>query len=386
MRFIGQLLLLCAGVAARFGDKQGVASGMVCMTPADLARQVKQQQPNDKLADQANDKLAGLEGGDNWKRNVYSGGFYWDDRSPGLDSFMAKMPHGGQDVRISFGQLDMFLWWPKAYDPPVEGWSKNLQDAWATFDRKLPTTRTWEPGTLVLMDHLIDQDTVYIGFGAWIGPTALFAAARAKSVHIFEPDPYCFPDLMANLLLNPQLTANKVNAQRQCISTRRHMAQFVGIGGSGSGKVEFLGDHKTLMKEQPKWYVQCDRLLDSLKRMAKGPRFVSLDLPSQNKLYMKIDTEGAESTSLPRRVAPTHGAMRSRFALPVLTLLPVVRPPAPQSRSYPTSATCSPCSPATRSTSFSAPTACTVPRLRPGRRPTWMQSSASRTPRPWPAG
>ena len=227
MRFIGQLLLLCAGVAARFGDKQGFASDMVCMTPADLARRVKQQ-PNDKLAEQANDKLAGLEGGDNWKRNVYSGGFYWDDRSPGLDSFMAKMPHGGQDVRISFGQLDMFLWWPKAYDPPVEGWSKNLQDAWATFDRKLPTTRTWEPGTLVLMDKLIDQDTVYIGFGAWIGPTALFAAARAKSVHIFEPDPYCFPDLMANLLLNPQLTANKVNAQRQCISTRRHMAQFVG--------------------------------------------------------------------------------------------------------------------------------------------------------------
>ncbi len=57
------------------------------------------------------------------------------------------------------------------------------------------TSGQWEPETLaVLRDHL-DRDHDYLDIGAWIGPTVLYGARKARHVWCFEPDPVAFRHL-----------------------------------------------------------------------------------------------------------------------------------------------------------------------------------------------
>ena len=51
---------------------------------------------------------------------------------------------------------------------------------------------TWEPNTFSTFGRYLDNKTVYIGFGEWIGPTILYAAAYVPMAIGFEPDPRAF--------------------------------------------------------------------------------------------------------------------------------------------------------------------------------------------------
>jgi len=192
----------------------------------------------------------------------------WDFRTQS-----GVFPHGGPEVRVSFGQVGAETWWPTAF-----------------------AAGTWERHTFQLWHKLIDARTVYIGFGAWVGPTALFAAHRAKYVFVFEPDPFCFSDLWANFVLNPHVTTNKVTLHRQCISNKRELASFLGEGGSGSGMGETVLKRAPQFATLPRWNVQCDRLMPSLSKLKPSPFGM---LTPGDKLFLKMDTEGAELIIFP---------------------------------------------------------------------------------------
>jgi len=66
------------------------------------------------------------------------------------------------------------------------------------------TAGRWEPETLALFDHYIDRATVHVDVGAWIGPTVIYAARRARQVIGFEPDPVAFAALQQTVRANPR--------------------------------------------------------------------------------------------------------------------------------------------------------------------------------------
>lgn len=68
---------------------------------------------------------------------------------------------------------------------------------WPTF-----ADGTWEPNTFKIFDRFLDKDKTFVDIGAWIGPTVLYAAQRAKQVFAFEPDTVAYSSLCQNLDLN----------------------------------------------------------------------------------------------------------------------------------------------------------------------------------------
>jgi FkbM family methyltransferase len=63
----------------------------------------------------------------------------------------------------------------------------------------------WEPGTLAAIDRFVDERTLFLDLGAWVGPTALYAAGRARRVIAVEADPAALDQLRRNLDANPDL-------------------------------------------------------------------------------------------------------------------------------------------------------------------------------------
>jgi len=61
---------------------------------------------------------------------------------------------------------------------------------------------TWEPETFKIFDQFLDPERNFVDIGAWIGPTSLYAARKAKQVFAFEPDQVAFQHLEMNLRLN----------------------------------------------------------------------------------------------------------------------------------------------------------------------------------------
>lgn len=64
---------------------------------------------------------------------------------------------------------------------------------------------SWEPGTLLALGALIRPGTAFLDIGAWVGPTALYAAALGARVVAVEADPAALEQLGANLAANPDL-------------------------------------------------------------------------------------------------------------------------------------------------------------------------------------
>lgn len=60
----------------------------------------------------------------------------------------------------------------------------------------------WERSTFTFLERCLSADSVCLDVGAWIGPTALFAAQRCRAVYCIEPDPVAFERLLANIRLN----------------------------------------------------------------------------------------------------------------------------------------------------------------------------------------
>ncbi len=156
-----------------------------------------------------------------------------------------------------------------------------VAEGYDNFWRKATAGR-WEPATFEAIRRCVDADTVVLDIGAWIGPTVLYEARRARRVEAFEPDPKSAEMLRRNLALNPAEAA-KVTVHEKAVWTeagQRTMGNPNAPGDSMSSLLETAAPHA--------WTVDCIAA-DSLAALVEP----------EAKLFVKMDVEGAEYDILP---------------------------------------------------------------------------------------
>jgi len=140
----------------------------------------------------------------------------------------------------------------------------------------------WEPETLALMDQQIAPGTTFVDLGAWVGPTALYAAARGARVIALEADPAALAQLRRNLAVNPAL------AQRiEVLARAVHAAE----GRVAFGARRKPGDSMSSVLIAPgavSW------MADTMTPLALAAR-----IGTGGRLFVKLDIEGGEYELLP---------------------------------------------------------------------------------------
>lgn len=157
--------------------------------------------------------------------------------------------------------------------PNVAGW-------WNTISKN-----KWEASTFSVMKQFIDKQTIYIGFGTWIGPMLLYAGRLASHAYGFEPDIYAYNECKQNIDLNLDLP---ITLTKDCISNKIETLEMQGIGGSGSViNTDVTNGRYVRLNRFKKWKVQCKPLWETVKIRKTG------------KVFIKMDAEGAEAIILP---------------------------------------------------------------------------------------
>lgn len=102
----------------------------------------------------------------------------------------------------------------------------------------------WEEETFRIFDRFIDSRHPYLDIGAWIGPTVLYGAHRAKHVYAIEPDIVAYQQLSGNVELNPSISA-KVTSVHAALTARSGNARLytrTHPGDSSSSLIPTLSD------------------------------------------------------------------------------------------------------------------------------------------------
>ncbi len=155
----------------------------------------------------------------------------------------------------------------------------------------------WERDTLAAIAALLPAGGVYLDIGAWIGPTLLFAASRAREAHGFEPDPAAYAKLERNVAHNPELAA-RIRIEPVAVWTRDAMLSFAVAGPGDSTTSPVLKQGETAALEA--------QALD-----ARGPAIAPLFARAD---FVKIDVEGAEFDLIPH-IAPLLAERRPALHL-----------------------------------------------------------------------
>jgi len=95
----------------------------------------------------------------------------------------------------------------------------------------------WEPETFAVLDAHLAADADYLDIGAWIGPTVLYAAKKARHVWAFEPDATAFRHLAWNIELNG---LRNISALPVALSTRTGVARMASFGGEAGDSMTSL--------------------------------------------------------------------------------------------------------------------------------------------------
>ena len=141
---------------------------------------------------------------------------------------------------------------------------------------------TWEPGTLAVLADLLDARTTFVDFGAWVGPTTLHAAARARRVLAVEADPAALDQLRRNLLANPGLSATVEVVPKAIHPTP---------GPVTLGAKRKAGDSMSSVlfaEASSRWTVE-----------AVTPAELAAALAGDERIVLKLDIEGVEYGLLP---------------------------------------------------------------------------------------
>ncbi len=134
---------------------------------------------------------------------------------------------------------------------------------------------SWEPTTFQAFDKILAPDSTMLDIGAWIGPTALYAARRCKEVFAFEPDPTAFASLIQNLNLNK---VENVTPYPVAVSTAFKAIPFgpkTGYGDSMSSQIWAKDDTKVAA-------ISFTALLNELR-----PDFVKIDIEGGEKFLFE---------------------------------------------------------------------------------------------------
>ncbi|MBK0327174.1 FkbM family methyltransferase [Rhodobacteraceae bacterium F11138] len=139
----------------------------------------------------------------------------------------------------------------------------------------------WEPETLAVLASHLDKAHDYLDIGAWIGPTVLYGARKARHVWCFEPDPEAFRALAWNIHLN---RLDNVSAFAAALSQDVGVARMAGMHGEA-------GDSTTSLLN-PGGAAGSDVLTLRFDQFAGAVDLSGVSL-------VKMDVEGAEFEILP---------------------------------------------------------------------------------------
>jgi len=140
----------------------------------------------------------------------------------------------------------------------------------------------WEPETLEIYRALVRPEMEVCDIGAWVGPTAIFAAKLGARVTCFEPDPVAYERLLFNLRRNvPGQVSPFQIALGDADGLRRMGAMASHLGQSGTSFHASERGKQSTNVLALSW--------ESAERLLQLPRFE----------FIKIDVEGGESELLP---------------------------------------------------------------------------------------
>ncbi|MDQ0417309.1 FkbM family methyltransferase [Croceifilum oryzae] len=105
----------------------------------------------------------------------------------------------------------------------------NQRNAWLWHSMHY---NNWEEYTFNIFDRFLDLDHTYLDFGAFLGPTVLYAAHKAKHVYAVEPDPVAFGELNINVKLNSPISP-KVTLINSAISGKTETSRLYSRGAFG---------------------------------------------------------------------------------------------------------------------------------------------------------
>jgi FkbM family methyltransferase len=173
--------------------------------------------------------------------------------------------------------------------------------------------KTWEPETFDVFHNFIDKNTIYLGFGSWIGPTLLFAMDRAKICVALEPDPAAYAILRDNVAANP-IHRKNVAVYPFALLNTYGILKMRGNGGSDS---RLAGDSSIRDPTNKGVGTTSVQEVPVLKVYDFMFSFGLLPLHKDEKLFLKIDTEGAESKIVPHLVdeIENFGSRKPRILL-----------------------------------------------------------------------
>lgn len=114
--------------------------------------------------------------------------------------------------------------------------ARGHEDFWSQVN-----SGAWEPSTYKTFDEHIDDKTLMLDIGAWIGPTALYAAQLAQKCVAFEPDPIAFERLQANAALNsPASWSGNLVVLNKAVGTKAGTIPFGSRKGGGDSTSSVL--------------------------------------------------------------------------------------------------------------------------------------------------
>jgi FkbM family methyltransferase len=158
---------------------------------------------------------------------------------------------------------------------------ENDAQFWSWFE-----SPDWEPDTVEAIRLYVDDHTVCVDAGAWIGDTVLLAAPKARRLIAFEPDLAAREALMRNLDLNP--TVDNVEVRDEALSDRSGQAYLLFGDREGDSLTRL-----TTFKPPGEEVAPLVTLLDVRSFLAEE-RF----LPG-NQVFFKVDVEGSEYEIIP---------------------------------------------------------------------------------------
>jgi FkbM family methyltransferase len=158
----------------------------------------------------------------------------------------------------------------------IAGFRVGVADRQPTFWAKVARGE-WEPHTLAAIRAHAGPGTAFLDVGAWIGATALLAAACGARVLALEPDPEARAQLVANLSANPDL-AGRVEVIDRALAGTPGPVRLGARRKPGDSMSSVL-----LADSAQGWTVETVTVAELAGRLRPG-------LP----LLAKVDVEGAE--------------------------------------------------------------------------------------------
>ncbi len=147
----------------------------------------------------------------------------------------------------------------------------------------------WEPETFSVFDSNLDEQTLFIDVGGWIGSTSLYAAQIAKKTLILEPDHIAYKRLQENFDLNLNiLPREKTDLLNLALWHKETSISFFSYSQPGDSSSSVVRNFKKKNKSA------IEKLSFDADTITFSKLIKQINLDEFKKIFVKIDIEGAE--------------------------------------------------------------------------------------------